>query len=305
MRTVIIDGIYNLMKQNRNVYFLTGDLGFSVVEKIEKEFPKQFINVGVAEQNMMGIASGLAMSGKKVFVYSIIPFVTMRCFEQVRNDICYHNLDVTILGVGAGLSYGILSSTHFALEDIAIFRPLPNMSIFSPADETEAKMGMDFVKNYHRPFYFRIGKKLEPVVFEKPYKFIFGKAHVMEEGKDITILTTGPILHEVVQAIPLLKHKGIHSTLIDIHTIKPLDEKTIIKHSKGKKLVVTVEEHGMIGALGSAVSEVLSTMGNMPKLKRIGTADEFIKITGSQQFLREYVGLTSGSIADTIMTALK
>ncbi len=305
MRTVIIDGIYNLMKQNKNVYFLTGDLGFTVVEKIEKDFPKQFINMGVAEQNMMGVAAGLALSGKKVFIYSIIPFVTMRCFEQVRNDICYHNLDVTILGVGAGLSYGILSSTHFALEDIAIFRPLPNMSIFSPADETEAKMGMDFVKNYRRPFYFRIGKKQEPIVFEKPYKFTFGKAHVMEEGKDIVIIATGSILHEVVQAVPLLKKKGIHSTLIDIHTIKPLDEETIIKYSKGKKIVVTVEEHCITGGLGSAVSEVMAEHSNLPKLKRIGTSDEFIKITGSQQFIREHVGLTSARIADTIMTALK
>ncbi len=304
MRTVIIDGIYNLMKKNKDVYFLTGDLGFTVVEKIEADFPKQFINMGVAEQNMMGVAAGLALSGKKVFVYSIIPFVTMRCFEQVRNDICYHNLDVTILGAGAGLSYGILSSTHFALEDVAIFRPLPNMSIFSPADETEAKLGMDFVNNYHRPLYFRIGKKLEPIVFNKPYSFKFGKAHIINEGKDITIIASGPILHEVVHALPLLKTKGINPTLIDIHTIKPLDEKSILKHIKGKKLVVTVEEHGILGGLGSAIAEVIATNSIMPKLKRIGTSDEFIKITGSQQFLREHVGLTSRRIADTIMTAL-
>src|SRR3989338_11081770 len=131
MRSGIIKEIHNLMRKDENIYFLTGDLGYNVIEEIQKEFPKRFINMGVAEQNMMGVAAGLALSGKKVFVYSIIPFVTMRCYEQVRNDICYHNLDITILGVGAGLSYGILSSTHFALEDIALFRPLPNMAIFS------------------------------------------------------------------------------------------------------------------------------------------------------------------------------
>lgn len=305
MRTVIIEEIYNLMKKNKNIYFVTGDLGFSVVEKIEKDFPKQFINMGVAEQNMMGVAAGLALSGKKVFVYSIIPFVTTRCYEQVRNDICYHNLDVTILGVGAGLSYGILSSTHFALEDIAIFRPLPNMSIFSPSDETEAKLGMHFIKKYNRPLYFRIGKKVEPIVFKKPYNFIFGKAHVIKKGKDVAIFATGPILHEVLEAIALLEQKGINPTLIDIHTIKPIDEKTIITNSKGKKLVVTVEEHGLIGGLGSAVAEILSTQKYMPQLKRIGTSDEFIKITGSHQFLREYVGLTSKHIAASIMTAIK
>lgn len=305
MRTGIIKNIHEFMRRDKNIYFLTGDLGYSVLEAMQEDFPKRVINVGVAEQNMMSLATGLALSGKKVYVYSIIPFVTMRCYEQIRDDICYNNVDVTILGVGAGLSYGVLSATHFALEDIAILRPLPNLSIFSPADETEAVLGVRYLYTQKTPSYVRIGKKKEKVVYEKPYRFRFGKGTVISKGKDITVFATGPIISEVIQAVSYLSEKkGIKATVVDIHTIKPLDSKLIARESKNKKMVFTVEEHAKIGGLGSAVAEVLSGYKDAPILKIIGTQDRFIHEVGSQKYLRETVGLSPDRIAKTIEFAL-
>ncbi|MBP7966988.1 hypothetical protein KAZ66_01830 [Candidatus Woesebacteria bacterium] len=303
MRSAVIDSIYQQMKENSQVYFLTGDLGFSVVEKIEAAFPDRFINMGIAEQNMIGVAAGLALTGKKVYVYSIIPFVTMRCFEQIRNDLCYHNLDVTLVGAGAGLSYGILSATHFALEDVAIFRPLPHMSIFSPSDATTAELGMKYLSGHHGPVYVRMGKKIEPTIYEKAYPFVFGKAQLYSEGNDILIVTSGPIMSEAVSAAKLLEAQNITSTILDIHTIKPLDADAIQKHVQGKKLIVTVEEHSVTGGLGSAVLESLSTFSH-PPLLRIGTQDEFIKVTGTQEYLRGVVGLTASDIAEKVRKML-
>lgn len=303
MRSAVIDSIYNQMKENKNVYFLTGDLGFSFVEKIEADFPDRFINAGIAEQHMIGLAAGLALTGKKVYVYSIIPFVTMRCFEQVRNDICYHNLDVTIVGAGAGLSYGILSATHFALEDIAIFRPLPHMTIFSPSDAMTASLGMNYLAKHHGPAYIRIGKKVEPTVYESEYEFVFGRGNVITEGQDILIVASGPIMQEALRAAKLLSKQKLSATVIDIHTMKPFDNLTIKHHSTGKKLIVTVEEHSVTGGLGSAVLESLAEDAHAPVL-RIGTGDEFIKVTGTQEYLRKHVGLTATDIAKRIMVSI-
>lgn len=305
MRPIIIHEIHDLMKSNKNVYFLTGDLGYSVLEKIEQDFPDRFINVGIAEQNMIGIAAGLALSGKKVFVYSIIPFVTLRCLEHIRNDMCYHNLDITILGTGAGLSYGILSSTHFALEDIALLRPFPNMTIFSPADATEGQLGMQFFKTYHKPLYFRIGKKEEPTVYTKPYKFEFGCGVVLRKGSDATIIGTGPIIYEVLQAADRLeKTSDIKVTVINIHTIKPIDRELILKETKGKKTIFTVEEHGKIGGLGSAVCEILSQETSGVRVVRIGTEDQFISKIGTQSYLRRILKLDAEGIYKNIIKSL-
>ena len=244
---------------------------------MEKEFPTRFINVGVAEQNMIGIASGLAMSGKKVYIYSIIPFLLMRCYEQIRNDVCYHDLDVTLLGIGAGLTYGILSSTHFALEDIAILRPLPNMNIFSPVDEIEAVLGMRYLSKFQHPVYIRIGGREEPKIHKKPYNFKFSKGVVLREGKDVVIFVTGTIADEVFKAAELLKKKNIYPKIVNIHTIKPIDKNIIIESAKQAKIIFVVEEHGIVGGLGSAVSELVSEFVPNVRLVRIGTEDKVIK----------------------------
>lgn len=306
MRTQIIEKIHALMKKEKNIYFLTADLGYSVLEQIEKDFPDRFLNMGVAEQNMIGTAAGLALSGKIVFVYSIIPFVTMRCLEQIRDDICYHNLNVKIIGVGSGLSYGILGGTHFALEDIGIMRSLAKMVVISPVDAVEAAQSIEKVCYTNGPVYFRIGKKDEPEVFKKPYKYEIGKAQVLKKGKDISIISTGTIFSEALQAEKILREKHhITSDLIDMHTIKPIDSETITNLSRNKMAIFTVEEHSMIGGLGSAVAEVLSSQKNSPPLIRIGTEDNFVKYVGSQTYLRKKLGLTAEAIVEKIISYLK
>jgi transketolase len=305
MRQAVIDTIHGYMKENKNSYFLTGDLGYDTLEGIEKDFPDRFVNVGVAEQNMIGISAGLAMSGNKVFVYSIIPFITMRCFEQVRNDICYHNLDVTLLGAGAGLSYGILGSTHFALEDMAVMGSLPNMTVFSPADEMEAVLGIKYLlKNQKHPVYFRIGKRTEPQVYDKPFPLKLGRGVVIRDGKDATIFATGSLVYESLLASDLLKEKNINLAVIDLHTVKPIDRALIIKYSKNKKVVFTAEEHSIYNALGSAVSEVITDEGLGIKLVRIGTDGHFVKLIGRQSYLRKELGLDAAGIAKKVLEAL-
>ena len=307
MRTGVFNEVYRQMKNNSDVYFLTGDLGFNNLEHIERDFKDRFINVGIAEQNMIGIAAGLALSGKKVYCYSIIPFLVMRPFEQIRNDLCYHNLDVTLLGAGAGMSYGILSSTHFALIDLAILRTLPNMSIFSPADELEAVLGTKYLGNHKGPAYVRIGQRIEPTVYKKTYEFKFGKGKVLARGdkNGIVIFSTGPVTSQVVEACELLKIKnGIKATHINIHSIKPLDKQLITKSCKGAKSVFTVEEHSKIGGLGGAVVEVLAGTDHLPKITIIGTEDKFIKDVGSQAYLRKIMKLDALGIYSRIKKQL-
>ncbi|HLC94600.1 MAG TPA: transketolase C-terminal domain-containing protein [Patescibacteria group bacterium] len=306
MRGAIIGKIHELMKTNDKIYFLTGDLGYSVLEGIEKDFPRRFINVGVAEQNMMGIAAGLAMTGKKVFVYSIIPFVTMRCFEQIRDDICYHNLNVKILGVGSGLSYGLLGSTHFALEDVGIMRLLPRMAIVAPADPLEGSLMVKEVLARRGPVYMRIGKKDEKQIFKTPFPLHIGKGIILRKGHDVVIFSSGPILHVVLAVEEKLRRLGVSSTVVNMHTLKPLDEELVRTVSQGKKAVVTVEEHSIIGGLGGAVCETLSRAGGFcEKVLSLGTNDEFITHIGSQDYLRGKLGLSVDAIVDRIVSAVK
>ena len=307
MRTGVLNEVHEQMKNDENIYFIIGDLGFASVEMIENDFPERFINAGIAEQNMIGMAAGLALSGKKVYCYSIIPFLIMRCFEQIRNDLCYHNLDVVLLGAGAGMSYGILSSTHFALIDVAITRTLPNFSIFSPADEQEAILGTRSFKDHKGPGYIRIGQRVEPVVYSEPYDFKFGQGHVLQEGDSsgVVIFSSGPITHEVVLANSLLeKELGQKATIIDIHTIKPLDRKLVLERSKGAQAIFTVEEHSQIGGLGGAIAETLAGTKDLSKLTIIGTDDEFIKEVGSQQYLRKVKRLDAPGIVTRIKEQL-
>lgn len=304
MRQVTIEAAHAYMRTNPKSYFLVGDLGYHAVEEIAKEFPGRFLNVGVAEQNMIGIAAGLALNGNRVFAYSIIPFLTMRCFEQIRNDLCYHNLDVVLIGAGAGLSYGILGPTHFALEDMAILRALPNMTIFSPADETEAKLGMAAIGTHKGPVYFRTGGRSEPDVFTAPYPFTLGRGVTIQKGSDIVILATGPIVSEAMAAAKTLKNEGHDTGLINIHSIKPLDIALIQKITKKARLIVTVEEHFLIGGLGSAVAEVVAAEKNAPQLLRIGVVDAFVKHIGSQKYLRAQLGLDAQNIVAKIKASL-
>lgn len=288
MRTAFIKTLIEKAEKDKNIYLLTGDLGFSVFEEFKQRFPQRFIDCGVAEQNMIGVASGLALSGKKVVVYSIIPFITMRCLEQIRNDICLHNLDIKIVGVGAGFSYGAQGPTHHAIEDLSIMRSLPNIQILCPADPLETKLAVEAMLKSRQPVYLRLGKSTEEDIYKKEFRFRIGKANLIKNGKDITIIGVGPILKNAKLAADILEKKyHISIRIISMSTLKPLDKDIILKAVKETKAIFTIEEHSLIGGLGTAVAEVLAESNYKIMFQKIALPDKFCKEVGSQEYLRE------------------
>lgn len=300
MRNTIIKAIYKAAKKNKNILFLTADLGYSVIENFQKELPNQVINVGIAEQNMISLAAGLALVGKKVFVYSIIPFVTMRCFEQIRVDVCYQNLDVNIIGVGGGYAYGTLGGTHHAIEDVAIMRALPNMKIIAPADPLEAEILIQDILKNKGPFYIRLNRGGELKLFSGKENIGLNKNVCIKNTGDIAIFSTGAILEEVLKANVLLKEKKIKAKIISISTLKLMNEKAILNKLKNCKLVISIEEHNVIGGLGSILAEIIAKNNLNIKLKSLGINDEYIKIVGKQDYLRDFVGLSAVKIATQV-----
>lgn len=308
MRTTFINTLIELAKNDDRIVLLTADLGFSVFEKFEKEFPDRFYNIGISEQNMVGIASGLAIAGKKVYVYSIVPFITMRAFEQVRIDICYHNLDVKLIGVGGGLAYGPAGATHHAIEDISIMRSLPNMTVLAPGDPYEAKQSILETYKIKTPSYIRLSKNGEPLIHENTenLKFEIGKSIMINEGNEILLLTTGNMLeqaNEIYKDIYRLTDKKIG--FYSFPTIKPIDKEMILKISKKYKYIVTLEEHSIIGGLYSSISEVLMK-NNLKefKLERIipfAIEDKFSHCVGSQMHIRKCYNLDKESIITEIL----
>ncbi len=289
MRNAFVKALTTLATRDRNIYLLTGDLGFTVFEEFARSFPNQYINCGVAEQNMMGVAAGLSLSGKKVFVYSIIPFATMRPFEQIRNDICMHNLDVTIVGVGGGFSYGSLGPTHHAIEDIAIMRALPNMRVVVPADPVETDLVVRAIAKETGPTYLRLGKSKEETLSRTPFNFALEKARILKRGRDLTLIGIGPILKNVLAAAEALeKNHHLSATVASMTTVKPIDTQFIVNTAKTTKHIFTIEEHSIIGGLGEAVGTILAEKktGSIV-FKRIGIDDAFAKIVGNQEYLRE------------------
>lgn len=302
MRAVFIKTLTELAEGDKNIYLLTGDLGFSVFEDFIKRFPKRFINCGVAEQNMMGVAAGLALSGKKVYVYSIIPFVTIRCLEQIRNDIAYQNLDVKIVGVGTGFSYGPLGTTHHAIEDVAILRSLPNMTVLCPADPVETKELILQSYKTKNPTYIRLDKKGEKELYDFKPSIVIGKPSVLKEGKDGVIITTGTYLETGVNIVKRLEQDGHSFKLINMHTLKPIDVTALLKEIKGSKLIFTLEEHSIIGGLGSAIVEILSA--DNITFRSFGFDDRYPETVGQQDYLRKYYKMDEESIYQEIINYL-
>ncbi|MBT4209327.1 MAG: transketolase [Candidatus Komeilibacteria bacterium] len=296
MRIAFVETITKLAIKDKSVWLLTGDLGFSVFEDFANKFPDRYLNVGVAEQNMMGIAAGLAMAGKKVFVYSISTFSSMRAFEQIRNDICYQNLPVCIIGGGSTFSYSSFGCTHFALEDIGILRILPNMTVVNAGDPMEVEVALDDYHKNPRPFYLRIAKRGEPVVHKNKKDIKINKATQVKEGEDISIFASGKALQYATEAVEELKIQGINAELLSFHTVKPLDEEAIIKSAKQTKNIITIEEHLIHGGLGTAVSEVVAQNALATKLKCLAVADEFPAGVGSEQYMLDRYSLNKDSI---------
>ena len=300
MRTAFIDALCEIAEKDDRVWLLTGDLGFSVLERFYNRFPGRYVNVGVAEQNMTGIAAGLALSGKIAFTYSIANFPTLRCVEQIRNDVCYHNADVKIVAVGGGLVYGAQGVTHHGTEDLVIMRALPNMTVVAPGDPVEATLATQAIVEHPGPCYLRLGRAGEPIVYQTPPDFQIGKAITVREGSDITMIATGGMLYNTVQAAEQLAQQGIQARVLSMHTLKPLDTRAVLTVARETGVIMTIEEHNVIGGLGSAVAEVLAERfsGNLT-FKRLGVPDTFCSQVGNQEYLRGIYSLSVDGIVKT------
>ena len=305
MRIAFIETLIKEAEKNKNIMLLTGDLGFTVFEKFQERFPDRFINVGVAEQNLMGIAAGLSFSGKIVFAYSIATFATMRPFEQIRTDIASHNASVIVVGSGAGLSYGHDSITHHAVEDINLMRGIPGMTILCPADPYETRFATIAAIKLKNPVYLRLGKRGEPLLYKKNPKLKVGKGSVLRNGKDFAIIATGNIVSNALESVQILEENNISGTLISMHTIKPIDRNLIKNLSKKYPVIITIEEHSIIGGLGSAVSEIVSEEDKGTRIIKLGIPDRFLFEIGSQDYLRQKIGLSPHQIAKKIKSEIK
>lgn len=299
MRTQILSAIAKLMQNDPDIYFLTGDLGFHALEEIQSQFPDRFLNCGIAEQNMIGFASGLALTGKKVYVYSIIPFLTMRCFEQIRNDICLHNLPVTLLGVGSGLTYGVLGNSHYALEDIGILSTLPNMRIISPCDGVEGELLIPKLYQTPSPTYIRLGKAKQNLT-DPNSDFDLSKPRLVRDGSDITILATGDIISIAIETARHLETQGISTQVVHVFSLKPIDPDSLLPYCQNKKYVFTLDEHFQAGGLNSLIASIFVQHKNLPILKGFFVPQQFSSTIGSHDFMRQKHGLTAPQISASI-----
>uniref|UniRef100_UPI004047CB87 transketolase family protein n=1 Tax=Algoriphagus sp. TaxID=1872435 RepID=UPI004047CB87 len=287
MRDHFVKALTEEAEKNKNIILITGDLGFGVLDNFAKKFPKQYINAGVAEQNMTGIASGLGMDGKIVFTYSIGNFNTLRCLEQIRNDACYHNANVNIVSIGGGFSYGALGYSHHATEDIAIMRALPNLRVFVPCDFWEIQEITKKVIKLGGVNYIRIDKSSTERNIRLETKLEIGKGRVLIEGTDLTIIAVGGIIEIALKAQKEIAKEGFTIKVVSLHTIKPIDRELITECALNTGGIVTLEEHSLVGGLGSAVSEVLMYENIYPKkFKMLGLESKFSTIVGSQEYLR-------------------
>ena len=302
MRKYFVDRLFEYAKKDKNIMVLTADLGYGLFDDFRFKLPEQFLNVGVAESNLINVSAGLSMAGKNVFSYSITPFLMMRPFEQIRLNICYNHTNVKLLGAGGGLVYGPEGPTHHAYEDIALMRTLPGMIVFCPGDRKEVDALFDEIVKSKDPIYIRFGKKpLDKSIYPEGTKFSLGKANVVAKGKDIVIFSMGSMLQECYKVLRILNEKGISPTLISVHTVKPLDEKMIKEHAKNNKCVVVVEDHNIIGGLGSAIAETLIGCGFENKFLLIALPNKFITETGNADYLYSLYGLDAEKIADKIL----
>lgn len=297
MRNAYIAALYDLAKKDRRIIAMVADNGAIVYDKYRKDMPDQFLNFGISEANMVSVASGLASCGKIPFAYTIACFITMRAFEQIRNDVCLQKMNVKLVGIGAGFVYSNLGPTHQATKDITLMRALPNMTVFSPADALEAKKVTMAAAEIDGPCYIRLATGGSPRVYQEDYEFKAGHGVMLKEGRDIAIISTGGILGEVLQAADELGSSGVSARVINIHTIKPIDRELILKAASDTKAVLTVEEHTISGGLGSSVAELLLENNKAPlKFKRMGLDDSFPKGYGTYQDMKELNGLSKKDI---------
>jgi len=299
MRNAFAQELLPIADEDDRIVLLTGDIGNRLFNDFIDRFPGRFFNCGVAEANMMSMAAGMAMCGVRPVVYTIVPFVTTRCLEQIRVDVCYHNVPVTIVGVGGGLSYAGLGATHHSCEDIALLRVLPGMTVVCPGDAHEVRLGLRAAVRSAGPVYVRLGKKGEPVVHNRPPRFELGEGITVRSGRDVALVSTGNMLPVAVEAADILETNSLSACVVSMHTIKPLDTELLGELFAEYPLVVTVEEHSILGGLGGTVAEWLSEQPKpRARLLRVGTPDVFLHEVGDQAYARRQFGLDAEAIAE-------
>ncbi len=305
MRNAFARCITELAEADERIVLLSGDIGNRLFDDYKAKCPGRFFNCGVAEANMVGMAAGLAMSGLRPVCYTITPFITYRCMEQIRIDVGYHHQPVVIVGTGAGLSYASLGSTHHSCEEMGMLRLIPDLDVIAPGDAMEVRGALKAALKQDHGVFIRIGKKGEPVVHQVEPEIEIGKAIRLREGKDVCLLSTGNMLPAVLEAADQLEKAGVSASVYSFHTVKPLDLDCLAKAFAGARIVATIEEHSVLGGLGGSVAEWLSDQSGTPaRLMRFGTADEFLHETSEQMEARGRYGLTPDSIAAKIRNAL-
>jgi len=305
MRNAFVRELLKRAETDERIFVITPDLGFSVWEPFRERYPSRFLNAGIAEQNAVGIAAGLALAGHIAYVYSIIPFVTMRAYEQIRVDAAYMNTNVRIVGVGAGFAYGGQGPTHHGLEDVALMRALPNMTVCCPGDDIEARELTTASFEHAGPMYIRLGKSGEPRVHEPNTRIALGEPIELQAGSQVAVLATGTALRHAQEWVQRLRAEidPIEAALISVPTVKPFPVKVIHKYAERGIPIVTVEEHSVIGGLGSAAAEALAELDGSVRLRRFGLPDAFCREVGSHSYLLERSGFHYERFQDIVRGA--
>jgi len=300
MRDAFAQEMTRLAAERRDLTLLSGDIGNRMFDRYKQVAPERFFNCGIAEANMMSLAAGMALSGLRPVIYTITPFTTTRCLEQIRVGVAYHQAPVVILGTGSGLSYAELGPTHHSLEDMAILRTLPGLNVVAPADSSELVAQLREALDAPHPTYMRIGKKGEPPLHGKSAQLGIGKANLLREGSDLLVLGVGPILGEALQAAEAVAAEGFSVAVVSLGGVKPLDTAFLEAMAERFPRWLSVEEHGIIGGMGSALLEWLAEReGPAIRLKRLGVPDAFLHELGNQRYTRQQLGLDSAGLVQT------
>jgi len=306
MRDAFFDTLYNFARKNKDIILITSDTGAVCLDKFKKRLGKQYINIGIAEQNMVSVAAGMAMSSKRVYLYAIVPFATMRCYEQIRVDLCCMNLPVTIIGIGAGFDYSTLGPTHHGTEDIALMRSLPNMTIYSPSDTSMVKSIAKFSYGEPGPKYIRLDRTGYPLVYKNRKDVDVSRGFsVIEKGSDLYIIATGRMVYGALEVIKELSRHSISVGLIDLFRIKPFNAKDIWPIIKEARNIMTLEEHFITGGIGSLISEMLASKKRIPLFKPFGIPDCFCREYGTREYLCSINKIDPDSVVKSIRKWLK
>ena len=305
MKAMFTSTLTNLMRQHDDIITITADMGFSVFEEMQKEFPLRFINTGVTEQGSTGFASGMALSGYKVFLYAQAVFASMRCYEQMRLDVAYNFLNVKIIGVNAGFSLNQLGVSHFSLEDVALMRLLPNMTVLSPGDPIEMEWAVKKAYEIDGPVYIRYSKMGTETIHNSKTNFLFGQPIRVCDGSDAVLFVCGGLI-SMAKAVALkLKQSNIFLAVYSVPTIKPLDAKSVLKAAQGKKNIFTLEEHSINGGLGTAIGDILMSSDSLFRLRKFGVPATFTRVTGSIEYLLKINGISVDNITFQISSLLR